>query len=270
MQLYYEIAAILLLVIGVSIFMFFRKKPRGTVLNGHPEINRKFLKEHVAFYAKLTDEEKERFENDIEDFLSRIIVTPVNTEITEEDILLIASGAIIPVFRFKNWKYYNLREVLVYADHFNDQFESSGTTSRNIMGMVGDGYMEGVMMLSKPAIEASFRKDGKKTSNTIIHEFVHLIDKVDGDTDGIPKILLERQYLIPWLNMIHREMMHIAEGKSDINVYAYTNKAEFFAVVAEYFFEKPEMLEQNHPDLYNTLNQMFSGNEKAPVKEPGK
>ncbi len=267
MIIYYEIAAILFLIIGISAFLFFKRPPSGTLLKNPAEIDRQILLNEVAFYAKLNESQRNIFEADIRDFLSRVTITPVNTDISEEEILLIACGAIIPVFHFPNWKYFNLREVLVYPDNFNHDFESSGKNFRNILGMVGNGYMEGTMILSKPAIRASFNNPGDK-SNTVIHEFVHLIDKVDGETDGVPNLLLERQYVLPWLDMIHQEMLHIAEGKSDINVYAYTNKAEFFAVASEYFFERPELLEKNHPQLYMVLNRMFSGNKKAPEKEP--
>jgi MtfA peptidase len=51
--------------------------------------------------------------------------------------------------------------------------------------------------------------------------------------------------------------MQIAKGKSDIDNYAFTNKAEFFAVVSEYFFERPELLEEKHPELYKMLAEMF-------------
>lgn len=267
MYIYYEVAAMLLLLIIVSAFLFFKRGEKGTILKNKQEVNEKFLLEHVDFFIALNSAERHRFVQEVKDFLSRVQITPVHTTISEEDILLIASGAIIPVFNFKNWKYYNLKEVLVYADNFNHDFESNGKNFRNIMGMVGNGYMEGTMILSKPAIRASFDRSGGKP-NTVIHEFVHLIDKVDGATDGVPNLLLQKQYVIPWLDMMHKEMMHIAEGKSDINVYAYTNRAEFFAVVAEYFFERPDLFEAHHPDLFRMLNNMFSGNEKAPVKEP--
>jgi hypothetical protein len=44
---------------------------------------------------------------------------------------------------------------------------------------------------------------------------------------------------------------------SDINLYATTNHAEFFAVISEYFFEQPGLLEANHPDLYEMLGRIF-------------
>jgi len=56
---------------------------------------------------------------------------------------------------------------------------------------------------------------------------------------------------------MHREMHRIKDGKSDINPYALTSEAEFFAVAAEYFFEKPEQLQQKHPELYEGLKGIF-------------
>jgi Mlc titration factor MtfA (ptsG expression regulator) len=49
----------------------------------------------------------------------------------------------------------------------------------------------------------------------------------------------------------------IKENETEINPYASTNEAEFFAVIAEYFFEKPTLLERNHPHLYAMLTTIF-------------
>ena len=56
-------------------------------------------------------------------------------------------------------------------------------------------------------------------------------------------------------------MEKIRQEKSTIDSYAATNEAEFFAVAAEYFFEKPEMLKENHPGLYAALEKIFRPNE---------
>ena len=113
-----------------------------------------------------------------------------------------------------------------------------------------------MMFLSRASLRQGFSNVTDK-HNTAIHEFVHLIDKADGDTDGIPDLLLDKKYVMPWINMIHENMQQIVKGKSDIDSYAFTNKAEFFAVVSEYFFERPELLEKKHPALYKMLAEMF-------------
>ena len=68
---------------------------------------------------------------------------------------------------------------------------------------------------------------------------------------------MTHDYSIPWLKMMHQEMRDIKKGKSDIDSYALTNEAEFLAVVSEYFFERPDALEKNHPELYDILSKMF-------------
>ncbi|MEI9935363.1 MAG: M90 family metallopeptidase [Ferruginibacter sp.] len=124
-------------------------------------------------------------------------------------------------------------------------------------GMVGDGALHRQMILSQPSVRSSFQhpQDGH---NTVIHEFVHLIDKADGATDGIPEYLLSRPYVLPWINQIHQTIKEMNDkGHSVINFYGATNDAEFFAVVSEYFFERPAELKTHHPELYNLLEQMF-------------
>ena len=145
---------------------------------------------------------------------------------------------------------------MFYADAINMQFESKGNADRNILGLVGTGPFEGSMLLSKFALRQGFNNQSDKR-NTAIHEFVHLIDKSDGETDGIPDLLLDKQYVLPWLELMHKKMQQISQGKSDIDSYGLTNKAEFFAVVAEYFFERPALLEEKHPILFKMLCDMF-------------
>jgi len=138
---------------------------------------------------------------------------------------------------------------------FNDKFETTGP-GRSILGMVGTGYMDGKMILSKPALHHGFSNESDK-KNTAIHEFVHIIDKADGTIDGIPKLLLQKQYTIPWLELIQKKIDEIDNGKSKINPYAASSRVEFFAVASEYFFERPKLLADKHPELYSLLEMIF-------------
>ena len=69
--------------------------------------------------------------------------------------------------------------------------------------------------------------------------------------------MLEKQYTIPWINLIKHKIEDIYKGKSDINPYGASNKSEFFAVISEYFFERPQLLKKKHPELYKLLEQIF-------------
>ena len=162
----------------------------------------------------------------------------------------------MPSDSFPDWEYINLKEVILYPASFNKKFQDNDSDS-NILGMVGNGYMEGKMILSKPSLHQGFEISNDK-KNVGIHEFVHLIDKADGVVDGIPEVLLAKQYTIPWINLIQKKMEEIHDSNSDINPYGGIAKEEFFSVVSEYFFERPKLLKLKHPDLYNKLNEIFT------------
>lgn len=254
------IIALVFLAGFIWLWITYRKvaHPKWKTPNGpFPGDWRKFLVTNIAFYNSLNPDEQKRFEYKVQEFLLNCKITGVKTEVSTEDQLLVASSAIIPIFAFDHWRYTNIREVLLYPTTFDKNFQFEDEHSdRLILGMVGNQNMEGIMILSKEALELGFKNETDK-HNTAIHEFVHLIDKSDGEVDGIPKVLLEKQYTIPWLHIINTEIEKIAEGKSDINPYGATNKAEFFSVVSEYFFERPKLLEEKHPELYALLEKIF-------------
>jgi len=240
--------------IGVY-FLLRRKKKWQTPAGNFPPLWRKILAEKVAFYNSLDADEKEHFEYKVEEFLLNHKITGVGVDIDKTDKLLVSASAVIPIFKFADWRYDNLFEVLVYPDRFSEDFATEGE-GRNILGMVGTGYMEGKMILSQKALHNGFANE-KDKKNTAIHEFVHLVDKMDGMVDGIPEMLLEKQYAIPWLDLINQKIDDIYKEQSDINPYGATNKAEFFAVASEYFFETPKTLQQKHPKLYELLEEIF-------------
>lgn len=228
-----------------------------------PDSWRKVLFENVSFYNNLSKQEKKHFEFKVQEFLLNIKITGIDINIDDSDKVLVAASAIIPIFAFQDWQYFNLNEVLLYPSLFNEKFNTEGK-DRSIAGMVGTGYMEGKMILSKQALHHGFRNETDK-KNTAIHEFVHLIDKSDGTIDGIPSLLLEKQYTIPWIDLIQKKIETIYDGDSDINPYGATNKSEFFAVISEYFFERPKLLKQKHPELYKLLVEIFD--QKAAKKQ---
>ena len=250
------IISIIIILVIVGYFLLKKKQPLTIIPSNSKLIFEQILDEHVSFYRNLDLSGKSRFQNMIIHFLSETRIEGVGTEITDLDRVLIAASAVIPIFGFPEWKYQNLTNVVLYPDTFNSDFQFEGE-SRNIMGMVGSGYMNGQMLLSRAALTKGFSSSAGK-ENAAIHEFVHLLDKSDGATDGVPENLLPPEFATPWLKMMHKEMQDIENGKSDINPYAITNEAEFLAVAAEYFFEKPEKFEKMHPELYQMLSRIFA------------
>jgi Mlc titration factor MtfA (ptsG expression regulator) len=215
----------------------------------------RILEQDVDFYNDITHKDlKSAFLNRVIRFLGQVRFTPVGgAEVTLNDKVLIACSAYIPLFSFPEWEYRNIREVLLYDDHFDTQYSTG--QNKPIMGMVGDGALKQTMLLSLRALREGFeRRDG---NHTAIHEFIHLIDHADGSVDGIPEALMPTALIQPWLRHIRHCIGEINEGRSGIDPYAATNEAEFFSVASEYFFEKPAFLERNHPVLYRMMKEIF-------------
>jgi MtfA peptidase len=234
----------------------FLQKRKVTVTDAVPVLLKNILEERVPFYQQLNKNKQAEFEERAVHFLTQVKITGVKTMVEDIDRVLVAASAIIPIFNFTGWEYQNLNEILLYPDSFSHEFEQQGE-GRNILGMVGSGAMNHVMILSQFELRQSFSDESGK-NNTAIHEFVHLVDKTDGDIDGVPEALLGRQYIKPWLQLMRQKIQEIYEDRSDINPYGATNEAEFFAVVSEYFFERPELLKEKHPDLYGLLLKIFN------------
>jgi Mlc titration factor MtfA (ptsG expression regulator) len=253
------IAVIILFLLAFFAFRLFGKKQAVQPANQSLENNYKnLLNQHVAFYQKLNDAGKAKFEGMVANFIETIRIEGVGLEIDDLDRVLVAASAVIPIFGYNEWRYTNLTNVILYPDTFNNDFQFEGEDgSRNMLGLVGSGFMNGQMLLSRAALLSGFSASSGK-NNTGIHEFVHLLDKSDGATDGVPEHLLPHEYATPWLKMMHQEIERIEKGKSDINPYATTNEAEFLAVASEYFFEKPDQLKTKHPELYEQLSRVFA------------
>lgn len=245
---------IIAFIFGVGIFRAWRGSRiyRRMPDRPFPEKWRVILEARVPFYQRLSKEEKELFEVKVHIFLLNVRIIGIKTEATDLDRILIASAATIPIFRFPEWHYIGLYEVQVFPEKFQ-------IPGKNVManGLVGWGEMEGKMMLSRRALYHGFH-DQTDNKNVAVHEFIHLVDKQDGEVDGVLEEVMHETDISPWLHMIHLKTQELALQDTSIRDYAMANRAEFLAVVGEYFFENPDQMKKDHPVLYKQLDKIFN------------
>ena len=249
-----------------------------------PEQWRNILCNNVVFYNRLTKEQKGHFEYKVHKFiLNYDIIGSKGYKSTIEDKILIAAGGVVPVFSFPDWEWGNLEQILIYPRSFFGQEQKFRVPEpfypAPFAGMVvplimhSKGYLLVKMILAHTALQISFSNIKNKSNNynknqrnTIIHEFMHVLDMMDGNSDGIPMILISNPYRkdkmfsinrVLWLEIVKRKMIEIHNGKSDIDSYGGTNPVEFFAVSSVYFFEDPFRMKDKHPKLYNFLSAIF-------------
>jgi Mlc titration factor MtfA (ptsG expression regulator) len=243
--------------LGYSKFKASKKGFKNEPERPFPILWRNILSQHVQFYNRLSRNDKTEFERKVHIFLLNVRIRGVETEITHEDKILIAAGAVIPIFRFSKWHYANLEEIQLYPDKF-----PIPNSDKMAHGLIGWGAMEGKMMLSRKAVHDGFI-DNTDNRNVVIHEFIHILDKQDGQIDGVMSKFMNEVDLKPWLHLINIKMNEIDFGQSTIRDYGAANQAEFLAVVSEFFFENPEQLRTEHPGLYLALDSFYNKNPES-------
>ncbi len=220
--------------------------------------DRFWLERHIPFYKRLNRSDRIVFEDRIGLFLAEVHVTEVDKPVADkESCLYVASSAVYAYWGLPFWNYGNLREVLVYPDDYNN--EKVISDAGYIQGQVHHGgMMNNTMILSLTALKEGF-SDHNDGQNVGVHEFAHLLDKVDGQIDGFPAGMDSDNRKI-WARVVANEMEKIRNGNSDINPYALKNEAEFFAVLVEMYRENPEELSRKHHLLFQVLDDYFNDN----------
>ena len=249
---YLVAAAGLLVLVGAFAFLFLRKRrlPEGPL----PRAWHRILAKRVRYYRDLPPERQRLFGRRVRAFLDEVAVNGAGTDVTLTDRLLVAASAEIPLFGFPDWRYPNLDEVILHGRSFARDFDPEAR-ERTVLGLVGNRELSRAMVLSKPALHEGF---GRHTEHNVgVHEFAHLLDMSDGATDGSPDYYLDDSLAGPWMRLVHREMRAIEAGDSDLDDYAATDEAEFFAVASEYFFNRPDDLHADHPRLFAMLERVF-------------
>jgi Mlc titration factor MtfA (ptsG expression regulator) len=230
-----------------------------------PALWEHILQSHVLFFRSLPDHEKERFRQFVKVFLDEVRITGVRTQVDDVVRVLVAASAAIPVFGFQDWEYRGLGEVLVYPGSFGEKYQTTGAADENTLGMVGLKHLSGVMILSRPSLIDGFDNPAAH-DNVGVHEFVHLVETEEAD-NGLPREV-SPQAVRDWVRYVAHELSHPAKNHPFINSYAYTNEHEFLAVLAEYFFTSPDLLQKKDPRLYALLRQMFHQDTRSLLRAP--
>jgi Mlc titration factor MtfA (ptsG expression regulator) len=231
------------------------RRRRRVVARGLDQEDLQRLEKHVAFFRRLPEDARQRFAQLVAVFLDEVPVHGVGCELDRLDRLLVAASAVIPIFGFPAWEYDGLQQVLLRPEHFDATFSEGHESALEAYGMVADsGLFGGTMIMSRPQVREGFA-DAGDGHNVGIHEFAHLVDRASGGIDGLPPGM-PRAVAEPWYELVRRSL-HTKADQRVLRAYGYTNAAEFFAVGSEVFFENPEQLRRNQPELYDLLTRIY-------------
>lgn len=216
-----------------------------------PQPYRDILQKYFRYYQQLSPADKVKFERRVTTFIygKRFIPRHID-EVTTEAKVLIAASAVQLTFGLRDTYLHHFDKILVYP---NDYYSS--ITKRYHKGEVNPRF--GIIVLSWQSFVNGYITPDD-AFNVGLHEMAHAL--------RLESIIRSEQYDYFDHDLLEK-FDHIAEGvcmkiedlgiPSVIRPYACTNKHEFFSVAVENFFERPQQLKHELPEVYFVLSRLL-------------
>jgi len=231
----------------------------------------RILEERFPLYTRLPDEDRRELQGHIQVFLAEKRFEGCGgLEITEEMKVSIAAQACLLLLHRKTDYYPDLRSILVYPSAYfvkTTRHVGAGVMEEKNDSRLGEAWDSGAVVLAWDAVHhgTTNPEDGQ---NVVFHEFAHQLDFEDGVADGSPVLATDEFWLKrksrygAWARVLSYEYAQLrskveAGEQSVLDEYGATDPAEFFAVATETFFERPHVLRQKHPALYEELKRFY-------------
>ena len=151
-----------------------------------------------------------------------------------------------------------LRQVLVYPDAFvvqRTQTLQGGVVDVQPQALAGESWGQGQVVLAwSQVLDGAASDDGR---NVVLHEFAHQIDQDSGAADGQPW-LADAASRRRWAAVMDAALARLRENPSALlDAYGASDPAEYFAVATEAFFERPQALADEAPEVHAELARLY-------------
>jgi Mlc titration factor MtfA (ptsG expression regulator) len=182
-------------------------------------------------------------------------------ELTDPMRLAIALQACLPILELGLDWYRGWYAVIVYPAEFVPEREvmgDDGVVWTENEAKSGEAWEQGPIILSWADVEAGMDRDGY---NVVVHELAHKLDMCDGAANGCPPLhagMSPKAWSDAFSAAYDDLCRRVDAGEeTPIDPYATESPAEFFAVVCESFFELPDLLHAEYPEVYEQLKAFY-------------
>lgn len=214
----------------------------------------------LPFVASLPEADQARLREMSAQFLADKQIEPAGgIQVDEAMRLLIAVQACTLVLNLGLSWYRDWVSVIVYPAEFLPEYEyedEAGVVHHVREPRIGESWLQGPVILSWE--DAATRGDGV---NVVLHEFAHKLDMINGEADGFPPLHPGMQRAA-WTRAFTRAYEDFsarveAGQRTGIDPYAAESPGEFFAVFTEAFFELPQRVQRDYPEVYAQLAAFY-------------
>lgn len=241
-----------------------RRRRRKILAEPFPAAWQEILHDHVGHYAVLTDAEREKLR-----WIVRIIIAEKEwegcrgLELTDAMRVTIAALAGILILGFDDFYFDNVQTILVYPEEYVARAQHAlgdGLAIEEDSERLGEAQYRGPVILAWNEIEENARLPGYG-ENLVFHEFAHQLDMLNGAADGTPD-LPSQELADRWAKIMDLEFRRLQSAERRhretlLDPYGATNPAEFFAVATECFFDSPQAMRAEYPQLYSLFRAYY-------------
>lgn len=236
-----------------------------------PDTWRQILARRAPFYHALHETYRSRLDQLVRYFMAEKSFEGCGgLRLTEERRLLIAASACVPVLGGISDIYPGLRAILVYPEVYAARYSDigeDGVVTEGVESRSGESWEQGVVVLAWQEVRNDLRApaDG---ANIVYHECAHQLDHewgltFSGGWDPVrnpgkspPGRLSAADTMASAYNRFLRGLD--TRRPTPFDTYAATNLQEFFAVMSEYWFERPTLLQRHYPELCEVLSVFYN------------
>jgi hypothetical protein len=122
----------------------------------------------------------------------------------------------------------------------------------------GEAWQRGPVILAWDETEYAGYVDG---CNLVIHEFAHKLDMQNGVANGFPPLHpdMDRDAWTRAFSTGFDDFQRRCARGEDIGIdhYAASSPAEFFAVLSEFFFERPDLLRHHYGEVFEQMKRYY-------------
>ncbi|HEV7226644.1 MAG TPA: zinc-dependent peptidase [Pirellulales bacterium] len=236
-----------------------KKRRRQQLLAGaFPSEWLEILERNVRQYRLLSRAEQAKLRDRVRIFVAeKNWVGCAGLQVDDEMKVTVAAQACLLVLAIEHeYHYERIRSILVYPDTYVHPPNHRGW-GHDEAAIAGEYWHRGPVVVSW----TNTRERLKDGGNLVFHEFAHHLDDIDGEMDGVPPLENGEQER-RWEDVVGREYNRLARDSARgqatlLDEYGATDRAEFFAVATECFFERPVALRQRHAELYRVLQDFY-------------
>jgi Mlc titration factor MtfA (ptsG expression regulator) len=261
---YIILSVVALVIAAVAAGIILRARRRKALrLRPLPDAWRYILEEGVPLYRAIPQDLKPQLHGLINLFLDeKTFFGCLGQEITDPIKVIIAAQACILLLNRQTKVYSRLNTIYVYPSSYivDSKHHEDGLVIEGKDVRLGESWQNGPVVLAWDSI-AHAACGVHQGHNVVIHEFAHQLDQEDGEMNGTP-VLNSMSARKSWAEVFEDEYEKLCDAAeysqyTILDDYGTTDPAEFFAVVTEAFFEKPALLYQYNPRLYEELEKFY-------------